>query len=377
MEMQPVTVGIVGSGNISETYLNNLTKKFSIIRVVAIADLAIEKAQIQARKFHLRACTVDELMSDSSVEAILNLTPAAVHYGIIKRALLAGKHVYTEKSLTDSYETAKELTDLAKEKGLYLGSAPDTFFCSWLQRAREAIDSGMLGEITSFAIAGNRDNDMLLSLFGFLRKPGSGLAADYAVYYLTALVHLLGPIGKVMAQVKAPYPDRVNILEGPEYGQPIHSDNDSQVFALIETENGVSGTLHINGESCFFDRSYFAIYGKKGVLYLSNPDWFNGTVSFMPNGYDHSHHPEPKEMDDSYAFKEDCRGVGMADMAWAIREGRENRASGRLASHVLDVVECMHRSHQTETFCQVESTCERPRPLKKPKDTEESSLTTK
>lgn len=376
MDMKKVCVGVIGSGAISDTYLKNMTSKFQILEVKAIADIAMDKAKIQADKYHIKACTVEELLLDNDIEMVLNLTPASIHYEMIKKALNAGKHVYTEKSLTDSLETARELVALAKEKELYLGSAPDTFMCSWLQTARNAIDSGMLGEITSFAIAANRDNDLLLSLFGFLRKPGAGVCYDYAVYYLTALISLLGPVDRTMAVVKAPYQTHINILEGsPEYGQVMDTPNESQAYAILELENGVTGTLHLNADSVFFDQAYFAIYGKKGVLYLSNPDWFSGTVRFLPNGYDHANHPKQEVLPDPYAFKEDCRGVGMAEMAWAIREERKNRASGELAYHVLDIVECMIKSSETESFCKVESSCERPIALRVPTDREESSLT--
>ena len=61
------------------------------------------------------------------IEMVVNLTPVGAHYDLIKSALLAGKHVYTEKTITDDVTKAKELLDLAEEKNLYLGAAPDTF----------------------------------------------------------------------------------------------------------------------------------------------------------------------------------------------------------------------------------------------------------
>lgn len=117
-----------------------------------------------------------------------------MHYELIKKALLAGKHVYTEKTMTDEVNKAKELVELAEEKGLYLGSAPDTFLGAALQTARRAIDDGILGEIHSFAISANRNNDLLLSVFSFLRQPGGGILYDYGVYYLTALTSLFGSV---------------------------------------------------------------------------------------------------------------------------------------------------------------------------------------
>ena len=148
---------------------------------------------------------------------VVVLTPVGAHYSLIKSALEAGKHVYTEKTLSDDPEKARELLDLAEEKGLYLGSAPDTFLGAALQTARMGVDEGLLGEIHSFSISANRCNDLLLSLFPFLRQPGAGVLYDYGVYYLTALVNLLGPVARVGGIVGKPYPTHQNIIPWIDY----------------------------------------------------------------------------------------------------------------------------------------------------------------
>ena len=131
----------------------------------------------------------------------LILTPAPTHEGLIRQALQAGKHVYTEKTMTLSTESAGELIALAKEKGLYLGAAPDTFLGAALQTARKAIDDGLIGEITSFEACANRDLDLLAGMFSFLRMEGGGICYDFGVYYLTALVSLFGPVDSLVASV--------------------------------------------------------------------------------------------------------------------------------------------------------------------------------
>lgn len=94
--------------------------------------------------------------------------------------------------MTLAPETAAKLIELAEEKHLYLGSAPDTFLGSALQTARKAIDDGLIGEVTSFEACANRDLDLLASIFRFLRMPGGGICYDFGVYYLTAIVSLFG-----------------------------------------------------------------------------------------------------------------------------------------------------------------------------------------
>ena len=295
---------------------------------------------------------------------IVNLTPVGAHYGIIRLCLEAGKHVYTEKTITDHYETARELLALAEEKGLYLGSAPDTFLGSALQNARAAIDSGMLGEIHSFAISSNRNNDVMLSMFAFLREPGAGVLLDYGVYYLTALVSLLGPMARTSAIVQNNRPVRVNRDFGaPECGQSFRYDNESQVSAVLQTRSGISGVFSLNGDSVRRDRAVFLLYGTDGILKLTCPDEFGGDVVLLPNVSADDPQPAPVKLDFGFDFDQDSRGVGPAEMADAILSGRPNRASKEMAYHVLDTIQQIMKSSAQQAFVDVPSTCTRPEPL--------------
>ncbi len=381
MEYKPLKVGVIGTGMICRIYIDNIAKRFEIVQLEAVADIAIEKAEEVAKIYGVRACTVDALLADPAIDIVLNLTPPFVHYDIMKRALLAGKHVYTEKTFTMNTQEAAELVALAKEKGLMIGSAPDTFFASWVQKAREIIDSGQLGCITSFAMVGNRDNDRMLGAMPYMNKPGGGVLLDYCVYYLTVLINLLGPVKDVSAKIKAPYQQHMNNFPySPTYGQMIDTPNESQIYSVLEMENGITGTLSINADSCFFDQTYFAIYGNKGILYLACPDWFNGELSIYENTYDFENADKPVRVpvEDLYAFKTNSRGVGLADMAWAFYEDREPRVNGERCYHVLEIEERMMESNEKNgAFVKVESTCGRCIPVAIPKDTEESALRTK
>ena len=372
-------VGVIGTGMISKIYLDNITERFGIVELAAVADLNVEKAQQTAAQYEgAKACTVDELLADPSIDIVLNLTPPYVHKEMMERILNAGKHAYTEKTFTMNTAEAAEVIALAKAKNLLVGSAPDTFFASWVQKAREVIDSGALGRITSFAMVGNRDNDRMLPVMPYMNKPGGGVLLDYCVYYLTVLINLLGPVNRVSANIKAPFPQHLDNFEhSPHFGEMIDTPNESQIYSMLEMENGVNGTLSINADSCLFDQTYFAIYGSKGILYLACPDWFNGELYLYENTYDFSNadHPVRIKLEDNYAFKTNSRGAGIADMAWAIREGREPRVSAERCYHVLEIEERMMESNEKDgLFCNVISTCERSIPLRVPADTEESSL---
>ena len=371
-------VGIIGPGMISGAYLDTLTSRFDIIKVAAVASRNLEKARKAAEKYSIRACTIDQLLADDTIDIILNLTPPTVHEEMIGRILNSGKHAYTEKCFAMDSASAIRMCRLAEEKRLYLGTAPDTFFSGWAQTARQIIDSGRLGTITSFAMIGNRDNERLLSAMDYLNRPGGGIILDYSVYYLTMLINLLGPVARVSCSIKAPYPTHVNQFElSPKFGETFDSPNESQFYSVLELKNGITGTLTINADSVFFDQTYFAIYGNKGILYLACPDHFNGEIFLYENTYDFAkaERPERVKIEIPFGFNRESRGVGVADMAYAIRDGREARASGARAVHILDVQECMVKSHERDgTFVAVESTCGRAAPLTVPVDGEESSL---
>lgn len=360
----PVHIAVVGSGMISDIYLKNMIGRFGILSVDAICSAHMENARKKADQYHIAARTFEEILSDPSIEMIVNLTPAPVHEDIIRRALMAGKHVYTEKTITISYPTALSLKKLAEEKGLYLGSAPDTFLGAALQTARKALDDGLLGEVNSFVIASNRNNSLMNSFYRFLNLPGGGVGYDYSVYYLTALVSLLGPIAQVAASVRTPYPTHIDV--NPAYetcGKEIATPNESEIMAVVRMRNGAAGTVHFNNDSVTEDQAFFALYGTKGILWIPDPNTFGGQVRFKATSDSFDTDPEVQVIDYGFAYGDNSRGIGPADMATAIRRGRRHRASAEIACHVLEVIDALMISGEKGIFVNIESTCERPAPL--------------
>ena len=373
--VKPMCVGVVGSGLISRIYLENMTRRFEILEVGGVCSAHFENAKRRADEFGLPAMTLEDMLADARIDMIVNLTPTPAHEGIIRQALEAGKHVYTEKTMTTGHESARALADLAAKKGLWLGSAPDTFLGAALQTARRAIDDGLIGEVTSFAFAANRDNDYLRSFYRFLNLPFGGVAYDYAVYYLTALCSLLGPVARVAAAVRAPYPTRVDIdPKSKTYGQRIDTPNESEISAVLTLKSGVSGTAHVNADSVIEDMHFFAIYGTKGILYLPDPNGFGGEVRLQPNwAYDAAPAPA-RALGNRPYYADNSRGVGPAEMAWSVRAGRPARAGADMACHVLEVIDAIIESGGTNAFVDIHSDFVRPRPLAVPTEGEESSI---
>lgn len=361
-------VGIVGAGAISGIYLENMINRFTALNPVAICSAHLKSAVEKSEKYGLDACSLDEMLERDDIDIVVNLTPVSEHYGIVKKALLAGKNVYTEKTIAETVEQAKELCAVADERGLYLGSAPDTFLGSCWQSARKALDERLIGDVNSFSVSINRNNDFLTGKFPFLRLPGSGALRDYEVYYVTALVSLFGPVSRVGAFVQAPYVERLNNVPGTKNcGETISTPNESIVTAILKFENGVTGTIHHNQESCKPDRADFAIYGRQGILMLGNPNYFGGTAKIMRDpktimiGVEQN--PVMEILDPANEFSENSRGLGVAEMADAAGAGRRCRASKELAMHVLDILESIELSGKTGNMIDVQSSCNRPEPF--------------
>lgn len=358
--MKKIKTAVIGSGQISREYLKNMTQVFNNLEVVACSSFGMESARKRAAEFGIEARTNEEIFADPEIRLVVILVPAPAHGELIARALEAGKHVYTEKTMTVDLAEAKKLVALAEEKGLYLGSAPDTFLGAAWQTARKALDDGLIGDVISFSVNVNRNIDFMASLYTFLRLPGGGFAYDYGVYYLTALVSLLGPVDSLYSVVKNKAATRINCAEmSPDFGKPYSYENESQIYALMNLENGVTGTLSLNGDSALQDLALFYIYGSKGVLKLTCANDFGGTVELIPSSFD----PEaaaPRKLPNTSPICDGNRGIGPAEMADAIFSGRSNRASKEMACHVLDIIDSLMRSGETGIPVTVETTCVRP-----------------
>lgn len=349
-------IGVVGCGKISGIYFKNIQNRYNNLELVSCCAAHLESAQRAAKEYGIHACTYEEMLADPQIEMVLVLTPAPTHYELLKKAILAGKHAYTEKPITLDSAQAKELVELAKAHKVYLGCAPETFLGSAVQTAKKAIRDGMIGDVTSFHMGANRSYDFFASLFGFLNLPGGGFCYDYSVYYLTALVDLLGPVASVYGETEVYKPVRVNSFErSPDYGKEFASPNETIATAVLQLESGVHGTYMMNGESTLLDMADFRIYGTKGVLLLANPNNFGGEVTFVPN--ERARENRYIKLESVSSLDEELRGIGPAEMADAIAAGRPSHTDAALGIHVLDVVSTIMKSSQTGRKEKVETTC--------------------
>ena len=359
--MRKVVVGVIGTGQISGIYLKNLTETFDdIVEVKAVADQVPELAAKRAEQFGVpNAWTVERLLADPDIELVLNLTAPVAHAPINLAALRAGKHVYTEKPFALTREDANEVLELAEKQGLLVGCAPDTFLGGGLQTCRKLIDDGWIGtpySANGTIVMGNAWNGLHPNFRNFLKLGGDPIM-DMAPYYLTAMVFLLGPVRRVSGTAQQLHREMtVRNPKSSAYGETVPIEVPTNVSAVLDFAGGAVGSLQAAKES-FGYLPRLEIFGTEGNLIANDPNFFGGRVAVkFPSG-------ETKEFPIAHGFTEDTRGIGLADMAYAIRGGRSHRASGALARHVLDVSLGIFESSREERHIAVASTVERPEPL--------------
>jgi predicted dehydrogenase len=369
--MRKINLGIIGCGAISGIYIQN-SYRLSNLRLAALADLdpARPDARIEeikskyASEWKLpgapelpRACSVDALLADPSVELVLNLTVPKVHAQVSRQILQAGKHVYSEKPFAISRHDSAALLELASNKGLLTGCAPDTFLGGGLQTARKLIDDGWIGTpLGCVAFMTCPGHESWHPDPEFYYQAGGGPLFDMGPYYLTALVHLLGPIKRVSGAARATYPTRT-ITSQKKHGTVIPVETPTHIASTLEFAAGPIGTMMMSFDVYGANLPRIEIYGSTGSLSVPDPNTFGGEIKVKISRNDWA--PVPL----THGYRENFRGVGASDLASAFLHRRAARASGELAHHVVDVMQSCLEAAEKHTAIEIQSTAERPAPL--------------
>ncbi len=364
--MKPVSVGIIGCGNISGIYLKNLSGLFGNVRLVACADIDFSRAQAKVDEKDeagnrlypdLKAMRVDGLLADPEIRIVVNLTIPAAHYEVAKKILEAGKCAYNEKPLTLSREQGKELLALAKEKGLLIGGAPDTFLGAGIQTARKLIEDGWIGRpVSATAFMCCHGHESWHPAPEFYYQPGGGPMFDMGPYYLTALVNLLGTVKSVAGMTSRAFDERI-CTSANRNGDILPVDVETSVAGLMRFASGAVGTIITSFDVWGHNLPLIEVHGTSGSLSVPDPNGFGGPVKLKRPGQDW------KEIPLSHNYAENSRGLGVADMARALTDGKNARASGELAYHVLDIMHAFHDSSDSGAFFELQSSCQIPEPL--------------
>ena len=352
-----VKVGFIGVGNIFPQYIKGC-RAFEILDVVAVADMDLARAQARAAEYDIpKACSVDELLADPSIEIVVNLTVPQAHAEVSQTILNAGKHVHVEKPLGLNREQGSKVLGLAQQKGLLVGCAPDTFLGGGIQTARKLIDDGAIGRpVSAVAFMCSHGPESWHPNPEFYYKAGGGPMFDMGPYYLTALINLLGPVKRVTGSAQTSFSERVATSK-EKYGLKISVDVPTHVVGVMDFQVGAVGTIITSFDTWGHHLPLIEVFGSEGSLSVPDPNMFGGDV--MLRRWDEKEWAKvPHTHSDNVG-----RGIGVADLAYAVRSGRPHRASGELAFHVLDLMQSFHEASAEGHHIQIQSTVTQPAAL--------------
>ena len=358
MSTPKIKIGVVGCGNISGIYLESNTT-FEIFEIVACSDLIMDRAREQAAKYNVpKACSTEDLMADPEIEIVVNLTNPQAHAKVGLQAVEAGKSVHNEKPLTETRAEGKALLEAAGERGVRVGCAPDTFLGGGLQTCRKLVDDGWIGEpigATAFMLCPGHESWHPNPDYYY--QPGAGPMFDMGPYYLTALVMLMGPVRRVSGSARITFPERT-ITSQPLYGTKITVNTPTHIVGSLEFASGAIGTIITSFDVWAHELPRIEIYGSEGSLSVPDPNVFGGPVHVRRAGA-----TEWSDVPLTHGYTKNSRGIGVADLAYALRSGRPHRANGEMAYHVLDIMHAILESAREGKHIELSSTCVRPEPL--------------
>jgi predicted dehydrogenase len=224
-----------------------------------------------------------------------------------------------------------------------LGGAPDTFLGAGIQTCRRLIDDGYIGDpVGAACFMIGRGHESWHPDPEFYYKFGGGPMMDMGPYYVTALINLLGGVSGVTGVARKTFPTRT-ITSQPFYGKVVDVDVNTHVTGILDFDNGAVGTIITTFDVHYKSQARFEVYGSKGTLFVPDPNGFDGPVTL--------YRPEQGEYKDVpllFDYKENSRALGLADMAKALAERRDYRASYKQTLHVLEVLSSFDKSSASQ-----------------------------
>ena len=352
--MRKVGVGVIGCGVISKAYMTAM-QRFANIELKAVADMRSGPAEARGKEFGVPAMRVDQMLKRDDVEIVVNLTVPLAHTDVSLAVLNAGKHVHSEKPIGVNMIEARKVMDLAAQKNLRVGCAPDTFLGGGHQTARKLIDDGAIGvPVAGTAVFGCPGHERWHPAPGFYYLRGGGPMLDMGPYYITNLIQLLGPIASVMGAATRPRQERI-VGNGPLNGSAIPVEVSTHVAGVLEFVSGAVVSILMSFDTPKHKHTPIEIYGTAGSLLVPDPNRFGGEVMLAKTGGDWEAQPLTHGNADG-----EFRSIGVADMAAGLLSGRPHRASGALALHALEAMEAFQISSDEGRRVRLETTVERP-----------------
>jgi len=335
-------VALIGCGSVSNRYIPHLQTSSSI-QIVSLCDIKYERAVNQNKQYNVNAQTyphIDKMLAGVPFDMMVTTTDMQEHEHLNRQALMAGKHVWSEKPMANTYAAGKALYDLAKSKKLRIWGAPAVVNSPQFEYMSKAIQEGKLGKLAS---AHGQYGHTGPTWSSFFYEKGGGSMPDLGVYNMATLTGLLGPAKSVMAMLSIVKPERTIDEKGK-----IKVEAEDNAHILMEHDKNVLS--HVMCGFNFFDPHgheagtqslhSIQIYGDSGNMRLIGYDWeTNGVV--MDTSWD-----EPPKLVSTdkggYEWQEGATKIGES-----LVKGIEPRINAEHALHVLEIIEAARKSQAT------------------------------
>ena len=367
-------VGLIGCGHIAETYFR-AEKYFNNIKIIKCADINLKAARKCSKEYGVKFLSVNEILKDQEVEIILNLTIPKAHYEISKKALLNGKHVYSEKPLAINLKDGKELLKISRRKKLYLGNAPDTFLGGGIQKSKELVEKNIIGKIklgnAVFAFPGIQSYHP--NPEPWFAKLEGGPVIDMGPYYITALVNLLGPAKKVSGRIINGSKYRT-IGIGPKKGRKFKVNCPTTYLSTITFKNNTVIRLTLSFDVIAHQRNHIELYGEKGSMIVPDPNMFGGSVFTCKKLGDNWKEFKTTKMHlgkinirtqssraNETPTNANYRGAGLSEMAYSIEKKRKHLCNGEISLHVLDIITSIMKASKSGVNQSINTDCIKPK----------------
>ena len=338
-EEKIIKVAIIGCGSVSNRYIVHLQSS-PLVKIVSLCDIKQDRAEAQNKKYNIGASTynnIDALLKGNAFDLMLTLTDMQMHGALNKIALQAGKHVWSEKPLANTYAEGKALVDYAKLKGVRIWGAPAVVTSPQFEFMSKTIQEGKLGKLAS---AHGQYGHTGPTWSSFFYEPLGGSMPDLGVYNMATLTGLLGPAKSVMAMTSIVNKER----EIDEKGI-VKVNEEDNAHILLEHDNGVIS--HIMCGFNYFDPfgheaknqtlHSIQIFGDKGNMRLIGYDWEPKSV-VLDNSWTEA--PQVVQTDDGgYQWQE-----GATHIAGALSKNIEPRINVLHSLHVLEIIEAARKS---------------------------------
>lgn len=344
-------VAVIGCGSVSNRYLPQLLSS-PLIEVVSLCDIKPERAIEQNKQYKVNAKTyahIDEILGGVPFDMMVTLTDMQAHGDLNKKALLAGKHVWSEKPMANTYAEGKALLELAKRKKLRIWGAPAVVNSPQFVFMSKTIQEGKLGRIAS---AHGQYGHTGPTWSAFFYEKGGGSMPDLGVYNMATLTGLLGPARSVMAMTSIVNPERTVDDKGK-----IKVEAEDNAHVLLEHDKGIIS--HVMCGFNYFDPHgheagaqslhSIQIFGDYGNMRLIGYDWETNGVILDTSWTE----PPILTATDKggYEWQEGARVVGES-----LIKGIEPRINVEHALHVLEIIEAARKSSATGMKIKLSST---------------------